>query len=104
MITDKETYPVKEFWNRHVVTKELWDKEEWLLDYLLESVSKSIEMREDFVMTTKATVLKRKIFLPEPFDLHPESLMFWEDFPVEEEKAKHVVLDFITYAAISDKQ
>ena len=42
-VSDDKIYPVRQFWNRHVVSKKLWDEEEWLVDYLLESVEKTVE-------------------------------------------------------------
>ena len=103
-VSDDKIYPVRQFWNRHVVSKKLWDEEEWLVDYLLESVEKTVEKHKDFVMITKKPILARKVFAVSLIDLDEEVLMFLDEFPVPEEKAQYVVLDFFTYAAIKGNQ
>jgi ATP/maltotriose-dependent transcriptional regulator MalT len=95
------TYPVRQFWNRQIVSKKLWDEEEWLVDYLLESVEKTVEKHKDFVMITKKPILHRKVFTASISDINEDLLMFLDDFPIPEEEAEYVVLDFFTYAAVN---
>jgi hypothetical protein len=98
------TYPVRQFWNRQIVSKKLWDEQEWLVDYLLESVEKTVEKHKDFVMITKKPILHRKVFTASISDLNEDLLMILDDFPIPEEQAEYVVLDFFTYAAINEEQ
>jgi hypothetical protein len=98
------TYPVRQFWNRQVVSKKLWDEQEWLVDFLLESVEKTVEKHKDFVMITKKPILNRKVFIASMDGLNEDLLMFLDDFPMPEEEAEYVVLDFFTYAAINEEQ
>jgi hypothetical protein len=98
------TYPVKQFWNRQIVSKKLWDEQEWLVDFLLESVEKTVEKYKDFVMITKKPILHRKVFTASISDLNEDLLMILDDFPIPEEEAEYVVLDFFTYAAINEEQ
>ena len=55
-------------------------------------------------MITKKPILARKVFAVSLIDLDEEVLMFLDEFPVPEEKAQYVVLDFFTYAAIKGNQ
>jgi hypothetical protein len=100
---DDAVYPVREFWNQQVVSKEVW-KESWLADYVLESIAKSIEKRDDFVMITKEPKLVKQTLLPSPLNMSVDNILWHQDFPVLEEDAEYVVLDYITYAAVKGEQ
>jgi hypothetical protein len=99
-VLDEKIYPVRQFWNRHVVSKKLWDEQEWLVDFLLESVGNTVKSHEDFVMITKKPILGRKVFTSSLTGLDEDLLMYLDEFPISEEEAQYVVLDFFTYAAI----
>lgn len=98
---DDAVYPVREFWNQQVVSKQVW-KESWLADYVLESIAKSIEKRDDFVMITKETKLVRETFLPSPLDTSMDNILWHKDFPISEEDADYIIQDYITYAAVKN--
>lgn len=100
---DDAVYPVREFWNQQVVSKKVW-KEPWLADFVLKSIAKSIERRDDFVMITKEPKLVRQTFLPSPLDTSQDNILWHQDFPILEEDADYIIQDYITYAAVKGEQ
>ena len=100
-VKDDAVYPVRKFWNQQVVSKKVW-KELWLADFVLESIAKIIERRDDFIMITEGPKLVRQTFLPSPLDTSLSNILWHQDFPILEEDADYIVQDYVTYAAVKN--